>query len=108
MLLFDHNLSRRLVLRLADIFPDSRAVSDLGLQRASDAEIWAYARENGYTVVAKDSDLYDIATVYGPPPLLVWIRTGNCSTAEIETLLRSRREAITELEGTGAAVLVLL
>ena len=108
MLLFDHNLSRKLPARLADVFPGSRAVSDFGLDRAPDAEIWAFARERGFTVVAKDADLYDIALLTGPPPLLVWIRVGNCSTDDIETLLRRRREAITEMEGSGTAVLALL
>lgn len=41
---FDHNLSHRLVPRLADIFPDSAQTMRLGFKRAADALIWENAR----------------------------------------------------------------
>jgi hypothetical protein len=41
-LLFDQDLSRRLVGLLADIFPDSSHVALVGLDTASDREIWTY------------------------------------------------------------------
>ena len=44
-LLFDHNLPPPLVSRLADLFPNSQHVFVLGLDRASDQEIRAYAAE---------------------------------------------------------------
>lgn len=55
-LLFDQNLSHLLVTRLADLFPNSHHVRLVGLHRASDAIVWQYAAENGFTVVSKDSD----------------------------------------------------
>jgi predicted nuclease of predicted toxin-antitoxin system len=39
-LLFDQNLSRHLVGMFAIEYPDSRHVTDLGLDMATDAEIW--------------------------------------------------------------------
>jgi len=39
MLLFDQNLSPRLVERLADLLPSTH-VSLVGLERASDQELW--------------------------------------------------------------------
>lgn len=39
-LLFDQNLSRKLVTRLADIFPDSSHVQFHELQEKTDTEIW--------------------------------------------------------------------
>ena len=40
-LLFDENLAPRLVAALADLYPDSGHVRDVGLARANDAEIWS-------------------------------------------------------------------
>jgi len=39
LLLFDHNLSPKLIQKLNDIYPDSAHVSQLGLDTASDKEI---------------------------------------------------------------------
>ncbi|MCO6439717.1 MAG: DUF5615 family PIN-like protein [Nitrococcus mobilis] len=47
-LLFDQNLSFRLVEAVAELFPGSAQVRLLGLEQASDREIWGYARENGF------------------------------------------------------------
>ena len=30
----------------------------------------------------------------GPPPKVIWIRRGNCTTADIEALLRSSRTEV--------------
>jgi predicted nuclease of predicted toxin-antitoxin system len=54
-LLFDQNISHRLVRRLADIYPDSIHVREVGLRDAGDAEIWEYARLKGFTIVSKHS-----------------------------------------------------
>jgi len=55
-LLLDENLSSRLLELLAADFADSTHVERLGMRGATDAAIWAYAREHGYTIVSKDSD----------------------------------------------------
>ena len=93
-LLFDHNLPPRLTQGLADLFPGSRHVCSLGLERASDREICNFAREHGFAVVTKDADFEDLALVLGFKPKVVWIRRGNCSVAEVESLLRQRSAAI--------------
>jgi predicted nuclease of predicted toxin-antitoxin system len=55
-LLFDQNLSHRLVAALADVFPGSVHVRDVGLARAADDALWAQARDAGFTIASKDSD----------------------------------------------------
>ena len=55
-LLFDQNLSPRLVRRLADIYADSIHVREIGLRDADDSAIWDYAKLNGFVIVSKDSD----------------------------------------------------
>ncbi len=88
-LLFDENISPRLVILLADIFPHSIHVRDVGLKAADDGLVWEHARENELIIVSKDSDLHQRSFVFGYPPKVVWIRLGNCSTRDIEKLLRS-------------------
>lgn len=92
--LFDENVSPRLVAALSDVFPGSIHVRDVGLARATDAAIWAYARDRGLTILSKDSDFHEVSFLRGPPPKVIWIRRGNCSTVEIEALLRSNRTEI--------------
>jgi len=86
-LLFDQNLSRRLVRLLEAEFPGSRHVSDLGLETATDQTIWDYAAEFGYVIVSKDSDFRQLAFLHGPPPKAIWVRLGNASTRDILEVL---------------------
>ena len=80
-LLFDENLSHHLVARLATLFPGSAHVRDVGLERAGDQAIWAHARANGHAIVSKDEDFAERALLEGPPPKVVSIQLGNCTTA---------------------------
>ena len=96
-LLFDENLSPRLALQLADVFPGSAHVHALGLGGASDEAVWRYAREHGFTLVSKDADFYELSLLRDPPPKVVWIRRGNCSTAQIAALLRAHAGRIAGL-----------
>ena len=90
-LLFDQNLSPRLVRELADCYPESLHVRDIGLQSSPDEAVWAYAAEHGLTIVSKDADFHQRSLLFGSPPKVVWIRRGNCSTNDIQALLRARR-----------------
>ncbi len=92
--LFDQNLSPRLVNSLADLFPGSSHVFLLGLDHADDADIWNYARANGFTIVTKDADFGEISTLRGFPPRVVWLRIGNCTANRIEELLRANQDNI--------------
>lgn len=96
-LLFDQNLSPRLVERLSDVYPGSVHVMEVGLDRAMDLEIWSYAREHDVAVVTKDADFSEMSVLKGFPPNVVWIRRGNCTTQEIEALLRRQQEVVQSL-----------
>jgi predicted nuclease of predicted toxin-antitoxin system len=87
-LLFDENLSDKLVRLLADLFPDSVHVREVGLKAADDPVVWEYAKDNDLMIVSKDSDMHQRSFVFGHPPKVVWVRLGNCSTHDIERLLR--------------------
>ncbi|HBW30192.1 DUF5615 family PIN-like protein [Anabaena sp. FACHB-709] len=96
-LLFDQNLSRKLVTRLADIYPGSSHVQFHGLAEKTDTEIWQFARTNDFCIVTQDADFAERSRLYGSPPKIVWLRCGNVPTNQIEVLIRSGVEAIEEL-----------
>ncbi len=79
-LLFDENLSDRLVDRLADLFPGSRHVKELGLEQRDDLVVWQHARDHGFVIVTKDGDFHQLSFLLGSPPKVVWLRLGNCTT----------------------------
>lgn len=75
---------------------------------APDDGVWRYARENGFTIVTKDADYHERSLIGGYPPKVIRVRRGNSTTAEIEAILRSHREAIDRLDAEpGLAVLIL-
>ena len=97
-LLFDQNLSPRLADRLADLYPGSTHVYQMGLDRASDLAVWNAARDQGYGIASQDADFADLSGLFGFPPKVIWIRRGNCSTREIEAVLRLHYEAVASLD----------
>ena len=98
ILLFDQNLSHRLVQSLADIFPNSEHVRNAGLVRADDDAVWKHAAAEGFSIVSKDSDFHQLSFLRGHPPKVVWVRQGNCSTSEIESLLRQHEADLRAFE----------
>lgn len=107
-LLFDQNLSPKLVPELSDLFPDSAHVRLLGLERAADEQVWQFAAANGLSIVSKDSDFHQVSFVRGHPPKVIWIRRGNCSTDAIIALLRDAQPALIEFERDGEAAFLAL
>ena len=93
-LLFDQNLSFKLSPLVVSIFPDSKHVKDFALTRAQDDTIWAFAAENGFAIVSKDSDFVHRALLRGHPPKLVYVRVGNASTERIGQLLLDSQDVI--------------
>lgn len=87
-LLFDENLSPALPRRIADLFPNSVHIRDAGMKASDDPAVWDYAKSNDFMIVSKDADMHDLSLVFGNPPKVVWLRLGNCSTRQVEELLR--------------------
>jgi predicted nuclease of predicted toxin-antitoxin system len=108
-LLFDENLSHKLVSALADLFPDCEHVRDMGLKAADDRLIWEQAKSNDLIIVSKDSDFYQRSLLFGHPPKVIWIRRGNCSTVDVEAILRKHFQDVKDFyENAYESFLVLL
>ena len=73
-LLFDENLSRKLVARLSELYPGSAHVVEFDLLERPDREIWDFAGEGGFLIVTTDADFYELAAASGPLPKVVWLR----------------------------------
>jgi predicted nuclease of predicted toxin-antitoxin system len=93
-LLFDQNISFRILKRVIDFIPSANQVRTLGLENAKDIEIWNYARENGYTIVTFDTDFYDLSLIKGVPPKIIWLRFGNRPTNDLVAILQKNIDII--------------
>lgn len=93
-LLFDQNISPRIVHHLSSEFPEARHVRQVGLEDSSDALIFEFAKKNNLTIVTFDSDFVDLNVVRGIPPKIIWLKTGNLTTRVVADLLNGNVESI--------------
>jgi predicted nuclease of predicted toxin-antitoxin system len=96
-LLFDQNLSFRIIKKINHCFPESRHVAALKLDRASDIEIWEYAKDYNFTIVTKDSDFNDLSTLKGFPPHIIWLRLGNSRSDTAANALLQHADTIEKI-----------
>ncbi|WPR73858.1 DUF5615 family PIN-like protein [Algoriphagus sp. NG3] len=87
-LLFDQNISYKIVRKLSDIYPDAKQVRELGIEDFTDKEIWQFAKRENYIIVTFDADFYHFSLVWNHPPKIIWIRSIQQTTIVIESLLR--------------------
>lgn len=94
MLLFDQNVSSRILKLIEFDFPGSTHVVREGMQDAADSVIFDYAGQNNLAVVTFDSDFVDLSMVRGHPPKIIWLRIRNQTTENIAVILRANRSSI--------------
>ncbi len=70
-LLFDQNISFRIISKISHTFPKAKQVRQLEIENYSDIEIWKFAKENEYTIVTFDADFYDLSNFKGFPPKII-------------------------------------
>ena len=95
-LLFDQNISFRIVQKVQDLLPLSSQVRLLGLENSEDYELWDYAKENDYSIVTFDTDYYDISLIRGTPPKIIWLRIGNTSTDNLVRCMQRNYDLMKE------------
>jgi predicted nuclease of predicted toxin-antitoxin system len=102
-LLFDQNLSHRLVKLLSDLYPGSLHVRQLGFDTTDDEAIWNFAKANGLTIVSKDTDFQQRSFLFGPPPKVIWVAVSDCSTDDVIAVIRSRHQEIVDFHNDQTA-----
>ena len=108
-LLFDENLRRRLVPALAQFYPESEHVGQVGLQGRSDQETWQFAAQNGFVIVSKDDDFRQMSFLRGAPPKVIRLVVGNASTSFVADLLALQKAAVeTFVADIQAGLLILV
>ena len=107
-LLFDENVSPKLVELAQGEHPGSAHVRNVGLKGAADGVIWDHAKDNGFVIVSKDDDFRQRSFLHGAPPKVVWLQVGNAGTAEIAALLRAEATRIRAFENEDESALLIL
>jgi predicted nuclease of predicted toxin-antitoxin system len=107
-LLFDANISRRIVPMLSDLFPESTHTTLMGLSgETPDKIIWEFAKANGFSILTADADFVRLAEIHGAPPKIIRLEKMNYSTEVAATIIRRYAVAIIEFEKSTKSVLVL-
>ncbi len=107
-LLFDENLSPKLVDLLIEEFPNSKHVRDVKLRGAADSQIWEFCKDNNFTIISKDTDFREISYLEGAPPKIIWIDVGNSGTSVIDKLLKEKKRKIEKfVENEEESLLIL-
>jgi predicted nuclease of predicted toxin-antitoxin system len=107
-LLFDENLSRRLVSAVQYLFAGSIHITETNLGRgAPDRRIWDYAGQNGFAIVTADTDFITLATTAGPPPKVIVLENCDYSTNIAAQVISANAIRLSEFERNDRALLIL-
>lgn len=80
---------------------EATPVRDLGLRDALDPEIFQAAREAKALVMTKDRDFINLLEKNGPPPQVIWLRTGNSSNQALQNTLSTTLATALDLLRSG-------
>lgn len=101
-LLFDQNISFRIISKIETNFPEAKQVRQLRIENYSDVEIWKFAKENEFTIVTFDADFFDLSNLKGHPPKIIWLRFGNTKTDFLADIINSRNSIIKDFISSDA------
>ena len=108
-ILLDANISWKLVNKLTPLFGECAHVDLIGLDvPPQDIDIWNYAQDNGFLIITKDNDFVELMDLYGFPPKVVLLKTGNNSSEALTELLINIREKIIEFENSNFGLLEII
>ncbi len=94
-LLFDANISWRILKFIKDDFPSCFHVKDIPLkQPVTDREIWDFAKENNFTIITHDDDFEKLILQKSIPPKVIILKSFNQNTNQIASTLLSKKEII--------------
>lgn len=96
--LIDENISWRIVSKLNNLNGfEFLHISKTKLNKpAKDQEIWDYAKEKQFSIITNDEDFIDLVSMYGFPPKVIALKTGNQSTQYLADLLVKKHDVIKE------------
>ncbi len=98
-LLFDENLSQRLLQPLTDLFPGSEHIRNLASTGTSDRLLWDLSRTGPFILTTRDEDFVGMSVLRGAPPKVVWLNVGKSRNAVIAALLQTHASDIERFAG---------
>ncbi len=108
--LVDVHLPPALARYLAVAGHQAEHVSELGLEKSADREIWSKALELTSVIMTKDEDFLTLRALQPGGPAVVWIRVGNTTRDALMQVISSvlpavvraleRGETVVEVTGT--------
>lgn len=93
-LLFDENISYRIIKKIAPVYPNCESSVRLKLIGQPDADVWQKAKQLGYDIVTFDEDYVFLSESRGFPPKVVFIRPASIPTKPLAELLIREYETI--------------
>ena len=69
--------------------------------------IWNFAKENGHIIITKDSDFLNLSRIFGQPPKVIYIKTGNCRNRIVLNFLEMNRDLISGFATNDSPLLYL-
>lgn len=100
-LLFDANISYKIKYLLKEDFPNSFHITDFYRTAVADRYIWDIAKEKDLIIVSYDEDFFDLQTLKGFPPKIIWLRFGNQPIVYIANKLLIYKKQILQLAESG-------
>lgn len=81
--LVDHQLPLQLVKYLRRRGHECTHVMDVGLDKATDHDLWEHCRRNNLVLISKDEDFVYLSSRQVDAVQLLWVRLGNCRNEEL-------------------------
>jgi predicted nuclease of predicted toxin-antitoxin system len=101
----DEQLSPALARWLAQEFDlAAQSVRKLGLQSATDPDIFFAARQAGAIVITKDQDFVRLLDRHRPPPQVIWVTCGNTSNERMRAVFSASFRSALALLGKGESL----
>jgi predicted nuclease of predicted toxin-antitoxin system len=95
IVLVDQNISHRIVPQIAFLFDKLTHVKTLGWIDWNDHHIFISAKKQRFdAIITLDEDFNKLLLQHGTPPKVIWLKTGNCSTARLTEIIISHKDAI--------------
>ena len=79
-------------------------IKSLGLQFATDMDVFGKARQKNAILITKDRDFLELLERKGPPPQVIWVTCGNTSNKRLREIFASIFEEAVKLIESGKSL----
>jgi len=106
--LVDAQLPPALATALVELGHEATHVVELGLESATDMQIWNRATRSKSVLLTKDQDFAAMRRRLSAGPSVIWLRIGNATNEALSRLLLPRLPEIVAAIGSGERLIEIL